>query len=252
VEGEGPGQDILNSILSSSSLVVTATSSSLTNGSKCTSGDSGASSPASYITHINQSLTHTLHNAVNFFGGGLNTSSLFSSSSSFLVRAKEDAAPKPPAVVGALHALALLVPNLNPPNKGCVVFSTPSESCFFGVVVAEPKEPKIFVDFSAALVAAGLTVSKGVNIIMGAAAGDDEADSSCAPSGSGSFSCSVVVARGVDETSEATGASSLLTLDMVGDGKSCWGLGGNDGGYALTRTGKWEKGKKEKDTHLRD
>ena len=189
----------MNSTVSSSSLVVTATSWSLTNGSKCTSGDSGASSPASY--HIsptlqNQPMTKSF--------GERRTSSLSSASSSFL-GVKEDAAPNPPAVAGALHALALLVPNLNPPKRGCCVVLV---SSFFGVVSGVPKEPKILVDFSAAPFAvpemASLTVSMGVvaSTLVGVAVVVVDT-----PASEGV--CSGVFARGV----AATGAS-LFTPDI--------------------------------------
>ena len=202
-EEGGEGADILNSTVSSSSLVVTTTSWSLTNGSKCTSGDSGASSPASYhISHTlqKQPMTQVL--------GERSTSSLSSPSSSFL-RVKEDAAPNPPAVVGALHALALLVPNLNPPKRGCCVVLV---SSLVGVGSGDPNEPKILVDFSAAAFAvlemAGLTVSMGVaaSTLVGVAVVDVDT-----PASEGF--CSGVFARGVEATSSATGAS-LVTPDI--------------------------------------
>ena len=149
----------------------------------------GLRSLFTFLAHIN-----TLEKVT---GTGDHTSSLSSSLSSFL-GVKELEAPNPPAVLGALQALAPVLPNLNPPNTGAGFCSSAS---FLGVV-CEVNEPKILVvPWAAAF--AGLDASCfTVSACVGA---------SGLSAGASSF---VDPASGVEATSSATGAS-LFTLDML-------------------------------------
>jgi hypothetical protein len=181
----------LNSTVSFSSLVVTGTScSSLTTGSKCTSGLSGASSP--YVNSVTRRKP---------------TSSSFSSS---FLGANEEPAPNPPVVVGAVdHALA--VEDEKPPNRG--LFVSPSDSLGAELGKLLVNEPKIFVALSemvlAVLAAASLMASA---VVAGSTVEGVTVDEALVFS-SASFA-SFCLARSF--TSSTMGAS-LLTPDIVED-----------------------------------
>lgn len=117
----------------------------------------------------------------------------------------KDEEPNPPAIVGADHALALLVPAINPPKRGFEgVPVVLLDSSFLVSGRDEVNEPKILVALSdtvfAALEAASFTASRGV-----------AASTSVGPADPVFASSGLIV---VVDSSTATGAS-LLTPDIV-------------------------------------
>jgi hypothetical protein len=140
-----------------------------------------------------------------------------SSASSDFFGVNTDAEPNPPIVDGADHALALLVPLVNPPKRG---FAVPARDSSFLVGVdglEDVKEPKILVDLSetvlAALDAAFVIASRGVaaSTLTGVAdAGDDD---SSGLNDAVSATAAAAVVEGVLVSSMPV--ASLLTPDMV-------------------------------------